>query len=133
MPDTSDSANRALVERFFRAQEQGDGPAVAALMADDMVMEWPQSGERFRGRENVFGAMAAVAVKPTIAGVPRLTGGGNVWVFMAPLLYGDQLQHYVAVIEIGDGRIKRGPGYWGVPFEAQAARAPFLDRDNTAR
>jgi hypothetical protein len=70
-----------------------------------------------------------VAVKPVIAGQPRLTGGGSTWVFMAPLLYGEDLLHYVAVIEVGDGKITRGTGYWGAPFEAQAARAPFLDRE----
>lgn len=124
----ADDANRELVARFFEAADKGDMATLMAIVDDDMVMEWPQSGERFRGRANVFGAMAAVAVKPTIAGEPRLTGGGSVWVFQAPLLYGDDLQHYVAVIEVADGKIRRGTGYWGKPFEAQAGRAPYLDR-----
>jgi ketosteroid isomerase-like protein len=125
----SDEANRALVERFFEAADTGDMATLMAIVDEGMVMEWPQSGERFRGRENVFGAMGAVAVKPVIAGQPRLAGGGNTWVFMAPLRYGEDLLHYVAVIEVGQGKIKRGTGYWGAPFEAQEARARFLDRE----
>ncbi len=59
-----DDANRELVERFFAASERGDVAAHEAMIDDQMVMEWPQSGERFRGRENVLGAMGAVEVKP---------------------------------------------------------------------
>ena len=63
-----DQANRDVVERFFEASERGDGDVVAALVHDEMVMEWPQSGERFVGRANVLAAMGAVEVKPEFAG-----------------------------------------------------------------
>jgi ketosteroid isomerase-like protein len=125
---TTDQANREVVERFFAASEQGDRAALDALMDDDMVMAWPQSGERFRGRDNVLGAMAAVEVKPEFAGEPRLIGSGPIWVLMVPLRYGEEVLDYVAVLELEGGRIKRGTGYWGAPFPAQPARAPFLDR-----
>ena len=103
--------------------------AVAAMVDDGMVMEWPQSGERFRGRENVLGTMAAVEVKPQFAGSPRLIGAGPVWVLMVPLRYGEDVLQYVAIVELDNGRIRRATGDWGAPFPAQDARAPFLDRD----
>ena len=92
-------------------------------------MEWPQSGERFRGRENVLGAMGAVEVKPQVAGSPRLIGSGQTWVLMVPLRYGEDLFQYVAVLELEEGRIRRATGYWGAAFPAQASRAAFLDRE----
>jgi hypothetical protein len=46
-----------------------------------------------------------------------------------PLRYGVDILHYVAVLEVQEGRIKRGTGYWGAPFPAQASRAPFADRE----
>ena len=130
MTETSDpdQANRNVVERFFAASERGDGEAVAALVADDMVMEWPQSGERFVGRANVLAAMGAVEVKPEFAGQPRLIGSGGLWVLMVPLRYGEDILQYVAVLELEDSRIKRATGYWGSPFPAQQARASFADR-----
>lgn len=67
-------ANRAIVEAFSDASARGDRDAIAALVHDDMVMSWPQSGERFRGRDSVLGAMAAVDVEPEFAGEPRLGG-----------------------------------------------------------
>jgi ketosteroid isomerase-like protein len=123
----ADRLNRELVERFFAASERGDPAQVAALIDDDMVMEWPQSGERFRGRDAVLAAMAAVEVKPQFAGEPRLVGSGPLWVLMVPLRYGEDVLHYVAVLEVADGRIRRGTGYWGAPFPAQASRAAYRD------
>ena len=124
-----DRANRELVERFFAASERGDGAELATMVDDQMVMVWPQSGERFRGRENVLGAMGAVEVKPQFAGSPRLIGSGHVWVLMVPLRYGQDVLDYVAILELENGRIRQATGYWGAPFPAQDARAPFLDRD----
>jgi hypothetical protein len=124
-----DRTNRDLVERFFAASERGDLAALTTLVDDQMVMAWPQSGERFRGRENVLAAMAAVEVKPQFAGSPRLIGSGQIWVLMVPLRYGEDVLHYVAILELENGRIKQATGYWGAPFPAQDARAPFVDTD----
>jgi ketosteroid isomerase-like protein len=118
-----------VVEQFFAASERGDAEALVRLMDDQMVMAWPQSGERFRGRDHVLGAMAAVEVKPQFAGPPRLVGSGDVWVLMVPLRYGEEVLQYVAVLELADGRIRHATGYWGAPFPAQESRAAFLERD----
>jgi SnoaL-like domain len=131
-PDDQDQANRTVIERFFAASERGDRAELASLMGDDMVMEWPQSGERFRGRDNVLAAMAAVEVKPAFAGAPRLVGSGPLWVLMVPLRYGDEVLHYAAVVELEGGRIRRATGFWGAPFPAQASRAAFVDREHQA-
>jgi hypothetical protein len=126
---SGDDANRALVQAFFAASERGDVASVAAMIDDQMVMDWPQSGERFRGRENVLAAMAAVDAKPQFAGVPKLVGSGPLWVLMVPLRYGDDVLQYVAIVELSDDRIVRATGYWGASFPAQDARAPFIDRE----
>jgi hypothetical protein len=123
----TDQANRDLVEHFFAASERGDVAALATMTDDQMVMEWPQSGERFRGRENVLGAMAAVELKPQFAGSPRLIGSGQLWVLMVPLRYGEDVLQYVAILELENGRIRHATGYWGAPFPAQESRAPFID------
>jgi hypothetical protein len=128
LSNDTDQANRALVERFFAASERGDAGAVASMVDPEMVMEWPQSGERFRGADNVLQAMAAVEIRPEFAGTPRLIGSGEVWVLMVPLRYGEEVLQYVAVVELADGRIRHATGYWGAPFPAQAGRAAFRDR-----
>jgi hypothetical protein len=120
--------NGQLVLRFMMGTGSGDFDGIASLVHDDFVMYWPQSGERFSGRDNAFGAMKAQQQMPEPAAPPRLVGDGDVWVVMMPLRYGDDILHYTAVLELEDGRIKRGTGTWAAPFPAQAYRAEFADR-----
>jgi SnoaL-like domain len=110
-----EESNRDLVERFFEASEHGDFAALESMIDDEMVMDWPRSGERFRGRAAVLGAMSAVEVKPEFAGQPRLVGSGQLWVLMVPLRYGEDILQYVAVLELDGGRVRRATGYWGAP------------------
>jgi hypothetical protein len=42
---------REVVERFWAAMGRNDWRAAADLLHDAFVLEWPQSGERVRGRE----------------------------------------------------------------------------------
>jgi SnoaL-like domain len=123
-----DQSNRDVIERFFAAAERRDADVAATLVDDDIVMEWPQSGERFVGRANVLAAVGAVEVKPEFAGQPRIVGSGSLWVLMVPLRYGEDILQYVAVLEMEGGKIRRATGYWGAPFPAQESRAPFVDR-----
>ena len=101
-------SNRHLVEEFFAASGRHDMDAVEALLHEDFIMAWPQSGETFRGRANAVGAMRAQQVVPEVVGEPRIVGDGNVWVAMMPLRYGDDVFHYVGILELEDGRIRRG-------------------------
>ena len=42
----------AIVREFWRLMETNDFQSVKLVLADDLVVEWPQSKERIRGAEN---------------------------------------------------------------------------------
>ncbi len=46
-----DQDNRATLERTLEATFRSDFEAAGLAMADDAVVEWPQSGERIVGRQ----------------------------------------------------------------------------------
>lgn len=123
-----EQSNESVIGRFLEAAELGDVDAMGELADDDIVMEWPQSGERFRGKANAIAAMRAQEVKPEFAGEPRMIGSGDVWVVMLPLRYGDETHHYVGVYELRDGKVVRSTEYFGAPFPAQEFRAEFVDK-----
>ena len=54
-----DQSDESVIGQFLEAAESGNVEAMAALAHDDIVMEWPQSGERFRGKENALAALRA--------------------------------------------------------------------------
>ena len=119
---------RQVVAQFFEAIEKGEPRAAADFIHADVVMEWPQSAERFRGRENVIAAMEAQTNRPQVAGAPRITGGEATWVLMVPLRYNEGIYHYVSVFELDGGKIRMITEYFGAPFPAQEFRAKYLDR-----
>ncbi len=41
-----------IVRRFWETMQTNDFRAASLLLADDYVLEWPQSQERLRGRDN---------------------------------------------------------------------------------
>ena len=129
MNPTTETANgREILERIIDATERRDPEALRPLMHPEIVGEWPQSGERFRGPDNAVGAMTATETKPEVAGEPRIIGSGDLWVMMLPLRYGTDPYHYVGVFELDGGRLRHVTEYFGAPFPAQEARAKFADR-----
>ncbi|HEX7067607.1 MAG TPA: hypothetical protein VF295_05345 [Candidatus Limnocylindria bacterium] len=129
MNTTIETTNgRELLERIIDATERRDPGALRPLMHPEIVGEWPQSGERFRGPDNAVGAMTATGTKPEVAGEPRIIGSGDLWVMMLPLRYGTDPYHYVGVFELDGGRLRHVTEYFSAPFPAQEARAKFADR-----
>lgn len=124
---TTETNGGEVLSRFFEAAEAADLERMRELVHADVTMEWPQSGERFRGVDNAAGAMLATEVKPEVAGEPSIVGAGSHWTMQMPLRYGADVYHYVGVFEITDGRIQRSTEYFGAPFPAQEARARFAE------
>jgi len=44
--------NKQIVERFWSTMAANDFYAAAQLLHNEYVLEWPQSGEPIRGRDN---------------------------------------------------------------------------------
>jgi len=124
---TTEDANRATMMRFWEAMETRNAAALTGLAHPDIIMEWPQSGERFTGLDRALGALQAQEVTPEMAGEPSLEGCGDIWVARAPLRYGEDLYHYVGIFTVEDGKVRRTTEFFGAPFPPNPARAAFTD------
>ena len=103
-------------------------PVIAAeLYHDDALVEFPQSGERFRGRDN-FTAWRASYPSEVEFELRSLRGEGDLWVGEGLARYdgGDPLP-FVFVQQWRDGRIERETIYVTEPFPADESRAPFAE------
>ncbi|MGW5665091.1 hypothetical protein ACWEWG_34330 [Streptomyces sp. NPDC003758] len=49
----AESRIRAAIEEHWRASERGDIESEHAIYAADAMLDYPQSDERFRGRETI--------------------------------------------------------------------------------
>jgi ketosteroid isomerase-like protein len=124
----SGDENRELVERFWRAMNTNDWQAVGALLHDDYTLDWPQSGERIRGRDH----FAAVNAHYPAAGRWRFTpnrvvadaSGAASDVTVTDGVRSDRALSFFA---FRDGRIWRMTEYWPEPFAAPAWRARWVE------
>jgi ketosteroid isomerase-like protein len=124
----SETRNRATIEALVAAMNARDLRALDAVFTEDVVMEWPQSGERISGGKNRREIYSRFPSLPTVT-ARRVTGSGDVWVLEASLDYGDGDPYQgVFVFQFRDGLIAREIAYWAKPFPAPEWRAPWVER-----
>ena len=119
--------NRTTVEQFLRAMAANDIEAQERLLSDDFVEEYPQSGERTRGRLNIQNQRASEPSKKRFA-VRRIIGGGDLWITEFILTYDDKPSYTVSIMEFRDGKVARETQYFADPFVAPASRAQWVER-----
>lgn len=124
----SEARHPAVIDALVAAINAGDLEAFDRVFTDDVVMEWPQSGERIRGNANRREIYARFPSLPKVT-PRRVSGAGDVWTLEASLDYGDGDPYLgVFVFTVRDGKIAREIAYWSKPFPAPDWRAPWVER-----
>ncbi len=123
MPD--DDTRRAL-QRHWTASDAGDFAAEHAIYAAHAVLEYPQSGERLRGRDRIQAARTAQP-DPKRFAVRRIVGAGDLWISELVLTYGARPFHVVSVMEFDAGLVVRETQYFGEPFEPGPSRRQWVE------
>ena len=118
-----------LARRYWDALNRQDMAALKEMYTEDAVQEWPQSGERIVGRDNI------IAINDNYPGMPKATerrifSSGDLVVAETTLDYGGSggIYHAVSILELRDGRIARETDYFGAPFPAPEWRAQWVER-----
>lgn len=136
-------ANERQVRRLDEMDEQEARQFLTGLLSrldpeeeysvrhEDYVMEMPQSGERFRGRENMRAFQRARgdhAIPPRSLQLRRVLVREGLWVAEGVADYGDgQVFNVVLIFELRDGKMWRDRWYFAEPFEAPEWRAQWVE------
>ena len=124
----SEQENRNTLERYRQEFfERQNIDAIAELVHDDYVEEYPQSGERIRGKDN------ARTVYESYPSIPNLVDysyrlAADLAVVEMILDYDGNRMNVCEIVEFEDGKIKRATGYFAAPFEAPEWRAQWVER-----
>ena len=95
------------------------------MYADDAVLEFPQSGERFEGVSNIREWRSRYPGSVSYE-IRRIRGSGEIWVAEINVSYaGGEPQFGVDVLEIRNGKILRETIYVGEAFDAPEWRAQW--------
>jgi SnoaL-like domain len=118
---------RAALRRHWEASDANDFAAEHEIYRLDAVLEYPQSGERIRGRSNIQASREAQPNAKRFT-VRRILGGGNLWISELVLTYDAQPYYVVSIMEFEDAEIVRETQYFSDPFAPGPSRAQWVER-----
>lgn len=121
--------NKQILEAFWSTMAANDFYAAAELLHDEYTLEWPQSGERIRGREHFalinthypaegewqFNINAIVADDDTVVTDVSVTDG-------------KRHDRAITFSTIRDAKIWKQVEFWPEPFEAPVWRAGWVEK-----
>ena len=125
-----DQEIRAALDQHWAASDASDFEREHFIYHEDAVLEYPQSGERTRGRHNIQCQRASQPSKKRFT-VRRIIGGGDLWVTELILTYDGKPSHTVSIMEFRGDKVARETQYFADPFEASPARAQYVERMDT--
>ena len=92
-------------------------------------MEWPQSGERLRGRDTMRAFQESNAGSRPPRRLRRVLVRQGLWVVEGVVDYdGGREVDFVLILELREGKVFKETRYYADPFEASEARARWFER-----
>ena len=128
--EARDQEIRAALDQHWAASDANDFEAEHRIYREDAVLEYPQSGERTRGRRNIQNQRASQPSKKRFA-VRRIIGGGDLWITEFILTYDDKPSYTVSIMEFDGDKVARETQYFSDPFVAPAWRGQWVERMDT--
>jgi hypothetical protein len=123
-----DDERRARIQEHWDASERNDFAAEHAIYADTAILDYPQSGERFRGRAAIQGQRGGHAAERHFT-VRRISGGGALWVSECVITYDGAPTHSVSIMEldVDTGEVVHETQYFADPFAPAPDRAALAE------
>jgi hypothetical protein len=126
-PAVRDRQIRAALDRHWAASDANDFETEHRIYREDAVLEYPQSGERTRGRRNIQGQRASRPRKKRFS-IRRIIAGDDLWVTEFILTYDGKPSYTGSIMEFRDDKVARETQYFADPFVAPASRAQWVER-----
>jgi len=122
-----DQVALAALRRHWEASDANDFEAEHDIYREDAVLDYPQSGERIRGRTNIRESRTVQPNKKRFT-VRRIVGGGDLWVSEFVLSYDGIPSYVVSIMEFRNGQVAHETQYFGDRFDPGPSRAHLVER-----
>jgi hypothetical protein len=122
----ADARTKAAIEEHWQASERGDTETEHAIYAEDAILDYPQSGERFRGRATIAAQRGGHPANRHFT-VLRIAGGQDLWVSQCIITYDGAPTYSVSMMEFADGQVAHETQYFADPFGAPAWRTAIAE------
>ena len=117
---------RAELQRHWAASDANDFETEHEIYDEHAVLEYPQSGERIRGRHDIQASRMAQPDAKRFS-LQRLLGAGSLWISELVVGYGDRPFRVVSIMEFDGDKVIRETQYFAEPFEPGPSRAQWVE------
>ena len=117
---------RGALNAHWDASAAGNLSAEHEIYDDDVICDYPQSGERILGRSNLQALRGHHPGKPSGFNVRRIVGKGNLWITEYTIIYQGQSAFTISIMEFRNGKVVHETQYFADPFEAPAWRSQWV-------
>ena len=117
---------RAALDRHWAASDASDFEAEHRIYRDDAILDYPQSGERIRGRASIQASRAAQPNLKRFA-IRRIVGAGDLWVTEFVLTYDGRPSYTVSIMQFVGGQVAHETQYFADPFAPGPSRARWVE------
>jgi hypothetical protein len=124
---TTDPEKRQAIEQHWAASEAGDTEVEHRVYAEDAILDYPQSGERFVGRSTIAAQRSSHPAERHFT-LKRVLGRGSLWVSECIITYDGAPSFSVSIMEFDGDLVAHESQYFADPFEAPASRASLAQR-----
>jgi hypothetical protein len=122
-----DRTMRAALQRHWDASDANDFDTEHEIYRGDAVLDYPQSGERIRGRRSIQESRTVQPNQKRFT-VQRIIGGGDLWVTEFVLSYDGIPSYTVSIMEFRDGLVAHETQYFADRFDPAPSRAHLVER-----
>jgi hypothetical protein len=129
-PGRVDELAGAVVRRVWESFEARDWDRAADCLADEFVCEWPQTGERFRGRENFIAMNRAHPAPNWHLQVRRLVAEQSTVAAEVVVVSDNAVDMCLGFYDVSGGQVVHAVEYWVERADkpTPAWRAAFTER-----
>ena len=129
-PNLEEIDERAAFEFLTELYSLLSAEAEDLIRHDEYTMEWPQSGERLRGRDTMRAFVESNAGLRPPRWPRRVLVREGLWVVEGSVNYGGggRDSDFVLILELREGKVFKETRYYAEPFEASEARAEWFER-----
>jgi hypothetical protein len=122
----SDQRIREALNQHWAASAAGDFATEHDIYLEDAVLDYPQSRERIRGRQNIQTTRTLQPNKKRFV-VHRIIGSGDLWISEFVLTYDAQPFYTVSIMEFRGAKVAHETQYFADAFEAAKWRTQWVE------
>jgi hypothetical protein len=127
-----DEEIREALNQHWAASDSGDFVTEHDIYHDDAFLDYPQSRERIRGRQNIQTTRTLQPNKKHFV-VHRIVGSGDLWITEYVMTYDSRPYYTVSIMEFRGVRVAHETQYFADPFDASEWRKKWVENMDGAK